>query len=140
MHRGLRRNLVLLPVAVALLGAPAVALASQSRQQAASELSTSKRSSTLACLKRKGAVVGPVMPVNRHMQALHDLAQRISVQVRIRRALVGMAFERTTSGAVLLVSLLESPNNPYRLDRRAKIVVLSPKSSPDARTAVLACL
>lgn len=127
----------LLALALALTGA---ALATKSERHSTAAARPPQRQATLACLKRKGARVTPIAPGNPRLQALHDLAQKTSVQIRIRKALVGMAFEKTISGATLLVDLLQLPKDPYRLDRRATIVIVSPRSAPAVRTAVLVCV
>jgi hypothetical protein len=136
MGASIRGILVALALALALAGA---ALGVQDERHTA-PATPPQRQTTLACLKRTGALVAPIVAVNPRLQALHDLAQKISVQIRIRQALVGMAFEKTISGATLLVELLQSQNDPYRVDRRTTIVILSPRAAPSARAAVLSCV
>jgi hypothetical protein len=98
------------------------------------------RTATTACLIRRGAVVGRVRPTNARLRALRDLAQKNSMQVRFRGATVGIAFGRSTNDAGLLFELLQVPKDPLRLEQLRNAVLLSPKRSTAARSAVLRCL
>jgi hypothetical protein len=128
-----RRRLSVVAVALAC-AAPAADSAG-----AATQLSYS-RTPTLACLRKKGAVVGRVVPVNNRMRALRDLAQKTSVQARVGKATIGLVFARSHSEAVLLVELLTVPRDPYLLERHDNVVVLSPKTARAARSSVIGCL
>jgi hypothetical protein len=85
-------------------------------------------------------VVGPVRPSDTRLRALRDLAQKTSVQARVGRDVVGLAFTRTASEAQFLAELLEVQKDPYRLSRRRNVVLLYRPAPSGARTAVGACL
>jgi hypothetical protein len=132
-----RRLALLLFISVAIL-LPATATAARRDGRASGAPLSLTR--TVTCLRHRGAVVGRVKPGNRRLRALRDLAQKTSVQVTLRRVVVGVAFTRSTSDATLLFELLRVPNDPLRLEQRRNVVLVSPKTASAARSAVLNCL
>jgi hypothetical protein len=119
---------LLLPLAVAAAGTAAPSVAPYSLNR------------STACMAKRGAVVGRVVPTNRRLRALRDLAQKTSRQARLGKVVVGMAFARSTSDASFLVELLRVPKDPLRLEQHRNVVLLSPETPTRARTLVLGCL
>jgi hypothetical protein len=97
-------------------------------------------SATSRCLLRQGATVGRIVPLDRRLRALRDLAQRNSIQAVFGKARVGIAFARSQSQAKLLVELLTVPKDPYLLVRRANVVFLYKLAQKRAFTAAVSCL
>ena len=95
---------------------------------------------TVACLKHRGAVVGRIIPTNRRHRAMRDLAQKTSVQAKLRGVVIGLAFSRSTSSAGLLFELLTVPRDPLRLEQQRNVILLSPKTATRARATVVGCL
>jgi hypothetical protein len=95
---------------------------------------------TVTCLKHRGAVVGRIIPTNRRLRALRDLAQKTSVQARLRGVVIGLAFARSTSSAGLLFELLTVPRDPLRLEQQRNVILLSPKTARTAHATVVGCL
>jgi hypothetical protein len=95
---------------------------------------------TAACLKQRGGVVGRVQPTNRGLRTLRDIAQKNSIQVRVRGVVVGLAFGNSTSAAALLSELLRDPNIQLQVDQLRNVVVLSPRSAVAVRSTVFGCL
>jgi hypothetical protein len=98
------------------------------------------RRPVIACLVRAGGRVGPVVPADARLRALRDLAQKTSMQVRIRGVVVGLAFQPDAASAGLLAELLRVPRDPYHLNRRGTVIVLAPRRAPSVHTTVLACV
>jgi hypothetical protein len=95
---------------------------------------------SVTCLKQRGAIVTSVKPTNHRLRALRDIAQRTSVQIRIGRAVAGLAVGKSTSEGALLYELLQVPNDPLRLERRRNVVLLSPTWARAARLTIIDCL
>jgi hypothetical protein len=132
-----RRLALLLFISVAILLPATSTAARRDGEASGAPLSLTR---TVTCLRHRGAVVAHVKPANRRLRALRDLAQKTSVQVTLRRVVVGVAFTRSTSDATLLFELLRVPNDPLRLEQRRNVVLVSPKTASAARSAVLNCL
>ena len=95
---------------------------------------------TTRCLVRKGAKVSPVPRTNARLRALHDLAQRNSIQAKIASHAVGVAFTKSVSAAGLLAELLAVPKDPYHVVlRRNALLMFRPADRP-AFDAAVACL
>ena len=95
---------------------------------------------TSRCLVRHKAKVGAVVPSDRRLRALRDLAQRNSIQAVFDTGRVGLAFSRSESQAKLLVELLTVPKDPYVLVRRANVVLMYKPAQKRAFTTTVACL
>jgi hypothetical protein len=95
---------------------------------------------TVACLKSHGAVVSRIRVTNRRLRALRDLAQKTSIQARVKGAVVGLAITRSAAEASFLYELLQVPRDPLRLERVRNVVLLSPKRPVAARLVVISCL
>jgi hypothetical protein len=125
-------------------GTPSFAVASTAGTAAPSRSAAMaplfRRSAVTACLRRGGVTVGPVRPANSRFRALRDLAQRTSLEARLRGDAVALAFGQTEADAELLVELLRVPRDPYRLVRRRNVVFLQRPGTGPARTAVAGCL
>jgi hypothetical protein len=77
---------------------------------------------------------------NRRLRALRDLAQKTSIQARVKGAVVGLAITRSAAEASFLYELLQVPRDPLRLERVRNVVLLSPKRPVAARLVVISCL
>lgn len=98
------------------------------------------RRRTVHCLRERGAEVGTVRAWDDRRQALADLAQDNSVEVRRRGANVLMAFTESPAAAQFLVEALTVPDDPYRLEAQGSVVLLyRPGASGQAR-ATESCL
>jgi hypothetical protein len=84
---------------------------------------------TRRCLEAAGFAVAPVRPSDPRLRALRDLAQRTSLQAGRDGRTLGLAF----GDAELLASLLEVPNDPYRLEvRRNALLMYRPLAKREA--------
>ena len=82
------------------------------------------RSKTVACLTTRGATVQKIRPTDPRLRAIRDVAQRQSVEIRLKDARLAVAFGRNIAEAQLLVELLTVPSDPYRIQRRGNVVIL----------------
>ena len=91
---------------------------------------------TRSCLHTAGAAVSPVRSTDPRLQALGDLAQRTSLEVRLDGDTMGLAFGDTR----LLESLLRVPDDPYRLEVRRNALLMYEPAARDAAAVVRGCL
>ena len=142
----MRRLAVASAASVVLVGCGAFASVSfaDSSQAIAARVTEAQRiyhrAPTVSCLKEKRVVVTTVVPADRRLRALRDLAQKTSWQAKLGSRVVGVSINRTAADAELLLELLRVPNDAYRHERSANAVLLyRPSAAPLART-IRACL
>lgn len=91
---------------------------------------------TRRCLASQGFTVAEIDSRDPRLRALGDLAQRTSLAARRRSHTLGLAF----GDAPLLLSLLEVPDDPYRLEvRRNALLMYKPAARAEAE-ALRRCL
>lgn len=123
---------------VAVLFVAVVALATVGSSAAATPQYT--MSATKRCLVARGARVTAVKPIDVRFKALHDLAQRNSIQATSRLGAVGIAFARSSRDAALLADLLQVPRDPYHVVLRRNALLMFRTKSKPAFDAAAACL
>jgi hypothetical protein len=127
-------------VGLIVLGAVCLTVEPESGRAAAAASPNFTMSATSRCLARKGAKITPVPRTNPRLRALHDLAQRNSIQVRIAGRAVGVAFSKSESAARLLAELLQVPRDPYHVVLRRNALLMFRTVDRTAFTAAAACL
>jgi hypothetical protein len=91
---------------------------------------------TRRCLLGAGFAVSKVRSADPRLRALGDLAQRTSLELSRDGQTMGLAFNHTQ----LLMSLLQVPNDPYRLEaRRNALLMYRPTARAQAKV-VFGCL
>lgn len=95
---------------------------------------------TKRCLVEKGATVTPVRGTDARLKALHDLAQRNSIQAVSPKGTVGIAFLRSARDAAQLAEILQVPRDPYHVVLRRNALLMFRSRSKRAFDAAVACL
>ena len=95
---------------------------------------------TRRCLEGGGATVAPLQARDPRLQALRDLAQQTSFEVRLGDAVVGVAVTAGTAPAQQLADLLLVPDDPYRVVVDRNVVAMYRPASEPAFRATVACL
>jgi hypothetical protein len=88
----------------------------------------------------RGAKVGAVKPRDARLRQLHDLAQKNSLEANFKSGRVGFAVSKSESDARLLAELLAVPRDPYKLVRKANVVLMYRPAHRKAYTLTVACL
>ena len=91
---------------------------------------------TQHCLRAAGFTTSRITSSDPRLRALGDLAQRTSLAARRDEHVLGLAF----GDARLLSSLLEVPNDPYRLETRRNALLLYRPAARAVAVAVVECL
>jgi len=125
-----------------LAGAAAAALVAVALPASAVQAATSAYTltATKRCLMARGVKVTAVQTTDVRLKALHDLAQRTSIQATSKKGTVGIAFSRSARDAASLASLLQVPKDPYHVVLRGNALLMFKTRSKPAFDAVVACL
>jgi len=91
---------------------------------------------TRRCLRAAGFVVTAVRSTDPRLRALGDLAQRTSLELRVNRRTLGLAFGDTR----LLLSLMRVPDDPHRLEARRNALLMYLPSARAEAAIVRDCL
>lgn len=91
---------------------------------------------TRRCLLAKGALVSRLRATEGRLRELASFAQKTSYTVRLDGRTVALAF----GNAGLLAELLNVPDNPYRLEVRENVLIMSLPAARAQAREVQSCL
>lgn len=98
------------------------------------------RVATMRCLEGRGVAIAEIKPLDPRIQALRDLAQSDSFEVRVGQEVVGVAFTESGSASNLLRDLLEAPDDLYRVVVNRNVVLLYKPSAGEEFRTTMSCL